>query len=276
MRKILFAPLLLCLTLNLFAQQKADCNTHPVFSLMPNHSVRNCEEKDFGEIEIYVNDPKQGRITEKRSGHYHFAQIKFDGEFSKTPSAVQIAENYANAIKNAGGTITYKSSSGVYGKVKKAGNTYWVSVTTDGSGDYWMYTVREEAMKQEVTVTADVIKNAIKDEGKIAFYGIYFDTDKSVIKPESDPTLAEIAKYLKANAGTSVYIVGHTDNTGDFNHNLALSKERADAVVAKLISAYGINKTQVTAQGIASLSPVASNDTNEGKAKNRRVEIVKK
>lgn len=276
MRTALFTLLSLCLTLGLFAQAKADCNTHPVFNLMPNHSVRNCEEKEFAEIEIYVNDPKLGRTTEKKSGHYHFAQVKFDGEMNKAPSAVQIAENYANAIKNAGGIITYKSSSSVYGKVKKGGNVYWVSVSTDGSGDYWMYTVQEEAMKQDVVVTAEVIKSSIKDEGKVAFYGIYFDTDKSVVKPESDLTLAEIAKYLKADPGVNVYIVGHTDNTGDLNHNLILSKERAEAVVAKLVGGYGINKSQVMAQGVASLSPVAGNDTNEGKAKNRRVEIVKR
>lgn len=276
MRKTLIAGAFLCLTLHISAQTTADCKTHPVFSLMPDHSVRNCEEKDFAEIEIYVNDPKLGRITEKKSGHYHFAQIKFDGASNKTPSTVQIAENYANAIKNAGGTITYKSSSSVYGKVKKGGDTYWVSVFTDGSGDYWMYTVREESMKQEVVVTADAIKNGIKDEGKIAFYGIYFDTDKSIIKPESDPSLTEIAKYLKANAGINVYIVGHTDNTGDFNHNIALSKERAEAVVNKLITSFGINRSQLSAQGVASLSPVASNDTNDGKARNRRVEMVKR
>ncbi|WP_315817698.1 OmpA family protein [Paraflavitalea speifideaquila] len=74
----------------------------------------------------------------------------------------------------------------------------------------------------------------------------------------------------------NVYVVGHTDNTGDLTSNTTLSKDRATAVVTELTTKYSVNKTQVTPQGIASLAPIAANDTEEGKAKNRRVEIVKK
>lgn len=275
MKKLLLAFLFSGISLYLSAQN-APCSGHPLFSLMPNHSVRSCDEKEFDEMEIYTQDAKRGRMIIKKQGHMNMVQIKFNGDFDKRPSTVQIVENYANAIKQAGGTLLYKSESSVYGSLKKGGDMYWTGIGSDGSGDYWIKSVKEEAMKQDVVVKADAIKNGIKDEGKVVFYGIYFDTDKSTLKPESDPTLAEIAKFLKANPGTNVFIVGHTDNTGDFNHNLTLSKERADAVVARLVSAYAINKAQVTAQGVASLSPVASNDTKEGQAKNRRVEIVKK
>lgn len=275
MKKLTLALLLSCMSLYLSAQN-SPCTGHPLFSLMPNHSVRSCDEKEFDELEIYTQDAKRGRMLTKKQGHMNMANIKFDGAFDKRPSTIQIVENYANAIKQAGGTVLYKTESTVYGNLKKGGDVYWTEIRSDGSGDYWIRSIKEETMKQDVVVKADAIKNGIKDEGKVIFYGIYFDTDKSTLKPESDPTLAEIAKFLKANPGTNVFIVGHTDNTGDFNHNLTLSKERADAVAAKLVSAYAINKAQVTAQGVASLSPVSSNDTKEGQAKNRRVEIVKK
>lgn len=275
MKKLTLALLLTSISLYLSAQN-TPCSSHPLFSLLPNHSVRTCDEKEFDELEISTQDAKKNVVVVKKQGQMNKVDIKFNGDFDKRPSITQIIENHANAIKQAGGTVLYKKESAVYGSLKKSGDVYWISVTTDGSGDYWITSVKEEAMKQDVVVKADAIKSGIKEEGKAIFYGIYFDTDKSTLKPESDPTLAEIAKFLKANPGTNVFIVGHTDNTGDFNHNLTLSKERADAVVAKLISAYAINKTQVTAQGVASLSPVASNDTKEGQAKNRRVEIVKK
>ena len=153
---------------------------------------------------------------------------------------------------------------------------YWVKVMADGSGDYSISSIKEEKMKQEVAVTAAEINNNMKEDGKAVFYGIFFDTDKSTLKPESAPTLTELSKFLLANPSTNVFIVGHTDNAGDFIHNLTLAKDRASAVVAELVGKYGVNKTQVTPQGVASLAPLASNETENGRAKNRRVEIVKK
>jgi outer membrane protein OmpA-like peptidoglycan-associated protein len=134
--------------------------------------------------------------------------------------------------------------------------------------------VKEAPMRQDVVFTANDIKTLLAADGKVSFYGIYFDTDKAILKPESAPAIKEIAEFLKANPAASIFIVGHTDNTGDFNKNLTLSKERATAVLNELVSKYAVNKQQLSAEGVASLAPVAPNDTNEGKAKNRRVEIV--
>lgn len=259
-----------------FAQMGAPCPGHPLFSPMLNHSVRGCEEKDFDQLTLYRKDPAQGRVEISKQGHKNGVQYKFEGDWNKRPSTVQIVQNYVGAIQKGGGEVLYQSDNYVSGKIKKSDGVYWVTVSSDGSGDYTLYSVREEAMKQDVVLTAEEIKNGIRTEGKAVFYGIYFDTDKATLKSESAPALEEMARYLKANPSVQVYIVGHTDNTGDFARNTALSKSRAEAVVAALSGTYGVGKDQLSAQGAGPLAPVASNESAEGKAKNRRVEMVKR
>jgi len=117
--------------------------------------------------------------------------------------------------------------------------------------------------------------SSIKETGKVAIYGIYFDTGKATLKPESQPTLLEIAKLLKTNPGLKLYVVGHTDNTGAFDANVKLSMDRAAAVVNALVSKQSVNVASLKACGDGPTSPVATNDTEEGKALNRRVELVK-
>ena len=132
---------------------------------------------------------------------------------------------------------------------------------------------REQKM---VTVTAADMQKAIDSTGRIALYGIYFDTNKTDIKPESDAAIEQIASLLKANAGLKVFIVGHTDNVGSHAANMDLSKRRAASVMANLVSRHTVAAAQMEAAGVGMLSPMASNDDDAGRAKNRRVELVKK
>ncbi len=161
----------------------------------------------------------------------------------------------------------------MYLKLKKGGDTYWIKVYADGIGNYTISSIRETAMKQDVVLNAGEIRDALNAEGRVSFYGIYFDTDKASLKPESAPTLTAIAGFLKSNP-VNVYIVGHTDNTGDFARNSTLSKDRATAVAEALVTQHGVKRSQVVAQGVGPLAPVASNHNEEGKARNRRVELV--
>jgi OmpA-OmpF porin, OOP family len=126
-----------------------------------------------------------------------------------------------------------------------------------------------------VKVDADKMSKEIDVSGHIALYGIYFDVDKSDIKPESAPLLSEIAKLLKHNPSLSLYVVGHTDNTGTFEHNQNLSRKRAESVVKFLIQNEHIDAKRLKGYGVGPLAPIATNDTEEGKAKNRRVELIK-
>jgi outer membrane protein OmpA-like peptidoglycan-associated protein len=129
-------------------------------------------------------------------------------------------------------------------------------------------------MEQLVEANAESMDSDIKATGHVSVYGIYFDTGKSEIKPESDAAIAEIAKLLKNNNALMLHVVGHTDNTGSFDANMKLSKDRATAVANSLGSKHGIASSRLKSYGVASLSPVASNKTEAGKAKNRRVELV--
>lgn len=132
-----------------------------------------------------------------------------------------------------------------------------------------------QAMEQKmVVVSASDISKSITANGKVAIYGILFDTGKADVKPESKPSLEQIAAFLKAEPTVKLHVVGHTDSVGGFDSNLALSKRRADAVAAALVKDYGIAANRMVGNGVASLAPVASNSSDEGRAKNRRVELV--
>ena len=131
------------------------------------------------------------------------------------------------------------------------------------------------SLKQDmVSVSASEMSKAIANTGRIALYGILFDTAKADLKPESKPALDEIAKLLQSDSKLKLRVVGHTDNQGALESNIALSKRRAEAVTAALASSYGIAANRLSAFGVADLAPVASNSGEEGRAKNRRVELV--
>jgi outer membrane protein OmpA-like peptidoglycan-associated protein len=129
-------------------------------------------------------------------------------------------------------------------------------------------------MKQEVTADAKFMAEGISTTGHVAIYGIYFDFNKSDVKPESEPALSEIAKLLTGTPNLKVFIVGHTDNVGGVDYNMKLSQARADAVVKALTTKYKANPQRLKAYGVGQLAPVAPNKTEEGRAKNRRVELV--
>jgi outer membrane protein OmpA-like peptidoglycan-associated protein len=109
----------------------------------------------------------------------------------------------------------------------------------------------------------------------VALYGLYFDSGKSELRADSKPTLAEMAKLLRQDPALRAYIVGHTDNQGTYVHNLELSQKRAESVVAALVAGYTIDPKRLVPKGVASVAPVASNDTEAGRTRNRRVELVK-
>lgn len=123
-------------------------------------------------------------------------------------------------------------------------------------------------------VDAAAMAKGLGDKGHIALYGIYFDTDKATIKPESAPTLAEMAKLLASQPQLNVVIVGHTDSQGTYERNMTLSRERAEAVANALVTAHKINRARLRTAGVGFLAPVGSNANDEGRALNRRVELV--
>ena len=131
---------------------------------------------------------------------------------------------------------------------------------------------REQKM---VVVKAEEMAKDINASGHVALYGILFDTDKATLKPDSEPTLAEIAKLIADTPDLKVVIVGHTDNVGAFDYNIDLSKKRAAAVVAALTKRFGVAADRMKSAGVGMVAPVATNASDDGRAKNRRVEVVR-
>jgi OOP family OmpA-OmpF porin len=135
--------------------------------------------------------------------------------------------------------------------------------------------VSPDAMEKKMAfVNADDMKQSLHDSGKVALYGLYFDTDKDVVKPESQPTLAEIARLFSSEPALRLHVAGHTDNQGKPEYNLDLSRRRAASVVRELTSKYAISANRLDAFGCGLYSPIASNAAEDGRAKNRRVELV--
>jgi len=156
------------------------------------------------------------------------------------------------------------------------GEEIWVAL--DVSGPYQkIFVLRPKPMEMDkVTVDAAALKNTLDAEGHVAVYGILFDTNKAGLKPGSAAALAEIAKLLKASPALSIYVVGHTDGVGGLDANLDLSRRRAEAVVKELVDKYDVAAARLSPQGVGPLVPLASNGAEAGRAKNRRVDLVKK
>lgn len=125
-----------------------------------------------------------------------------------------------------------------------------------------------------IVINMDAMAREIDRIGRVAIYGIYFDTGKADVKAESGPTLQEIVMLLQHNPGLRLYVIGHTDNIGKLSNNMQLSQKRSDAVVEKLLSEYDIDAKRLKAYGVGPFAPVASNKSEKGRAKNRRVELV--
>lgn len=155
---------------------------------------------------------------------------------------------------------------------KEKGNIY-IQFTSNNAGGK-LNIVQEEAFKQTITkVTAEEIAKDLNEKGKSVLY-INFDVDKSTITAEGQEVVTQIAEALQKDKNLNISIEGHTDNTGDASHNKKLSNDRAAAVMNNLVST-GIEKARLTAKGFGSEKPLVMNDSDENKAKNRRVELVK-
>jgi OOP family OmpA-OmpF porin len=135
--------------------------------------------------------------------------------------------------------------------------------------------VVDKELPVEVIANAAALSTGLTGAGHIVVNGILFDTGKADVKPESDPALKEVAKLLKGNPAMKVYVVGHTDNVGGLAANMDLSKRRATSVVQSLTTKYGISAAQLQPYGDGPYAPVASNDSEDGRTLNRRVELVK-
>jgi OOP family OmpA-OmpF porin len=275
-KSLLLCSLLIALAPAIHAQEDAEgTKDHPMFpNRMPNY-VRSEYTNNFDAVEFNLAAGGENKVT--KEGTKTFVRYDFNTSTGTSkPSALQILKNYENAVKAIGGTTVFQSSMEAMGtyKILKNGGEIWVKVECMGNenSDTYLLTVLEiEAMKQDIT-SKDIL-TALNTDGHISLY-INFETGKSDIKPESQKIIDQIVEMLKANPSLKISVEGHTDNIGNAAANKTLSENRAKAVMDALISK-GIDKARLTSKGWGQEKPVADNGTDDGKAKNRRVEIVK-
>lgn len=249
---------------------KSGCTDHPVVTRMPGFFIYECRSSEYQEEGFYT----EGEGTQTIGGR--FTYLGYEIAKGTTPtSAGQIVSNHINAITKQGGKVLYKSSQQATLLLTRNGAETWLSVQASADS-YRLTIVQRESMTQAVEASVDFMKQGLRETGKVALYGILFDTGKSTLKPESAPVLQQIASLLRSDAALVVFVVGHTDNVGDYNMNLKLSNERAAAVVRELTSIHNVRAGQLIPFGAGPTSPVATNDTETGRQLNRRVELVKK
>lgn len=198
-------------------------------------------------------------------------------------------EQFASVVVNSGKVmpdafpVAFNDKARAYlGKRSDAAGDTWVFLyLTDGSSSNERNNIYEEIVEPKAldtnqirTIDAATLKGDIARDGRVALYGLYFDTDRSEVRADSKPQLDQMIAVLHDNPGWRVYIVGHTDNRGGLAHNLALSQARADAVTKALVEQGKIGADRIVARGVASLAPVASNADEAGQARNWRVEMV--
>jgi len=246
-------------------QDKKGCKDSPLISRFPGSVISGCE--DSADKTFDFSMPGAGHQTVE--GEYHY--LEYRGPDSA--SNAELARNMGAALRNAGYKMLFES--GNHNKfVGQMGKT-WIQIEISSNGEIWENIVTEIKLTQEVVANAAELSTGISGSGHIVVNGILFDTAKADVKPESKPALDEVAKMLKENASLKVYVVGHTDNVGALAGNLDLSKRRAAAVVQELTSKYGIAAARLAPFGAGPYAPIASNDSEDGRTLNRRVELVK-
>jgi outer membrane protein OmpA-like peptidoglycan-associated protein len=266
-RVLLCSALLFCAA-NLRAQEEdkpkdaEGCKESPLITRFPGSIINSCDNKEYEQADF----PLANDTVKHVEGEFH----SWDIATREGTSEIQVFRNFQTALKNAGFTIDYTLSPAQI--VGHKGAT-WIYI--DNRGSYYDQTVvTEKEMHQEVTADASSLSDEINKSGRVAVYGIHFDTGKATIQPDSENILGEIVKLLQQNPDLKLRVEGHTDNQGNAAANQTLSEKRAQAVVAWLV-AHDVGASRLTAVGLGQTKPVADNSTPEGRTKNRRVDLVK-
>jgi outer membrane protein OmpA-like peptidoglycan-associated protein len=259
------------------AQEDAEgAKDHPVLARMPGFYLSTAEEQEFASYDFTVGDEMQA--VEGR--YWRLEYWLKDG--AKNPGALAVARNYSNAMTAKQGRKIYEAVDAGGGTATASmplgdGRSLWVETSVSNGGETYTLTIVEQAaMAQQIAITADWLAEQLASSGSVALEGITFDTGKSAIRPESKSVLDEIGALLKNDAALALEIQGHTDNAGSPTANLTLSQQRAGAVKAYLVSAHFIDAARLTTAGFGDTRPVADNATEDGRAKNRRVELHRK
>jgi OmpA-OmpF porin, OOP family len=306
----LFTPFILLIALSLLAPTPAGAQTRdvagakdfPGIGRFGGSVITGYVAKDFDAARIQAAAFKDGSPADARRLEGRVTRIAYRTKAG--PSILEVSRNFETQLAKAGFETLLACDTDACGGIPFTESIdtlpvpqmwvdgfnyhYYAGRKTDGGREIYASVVVSENNREITTqvtvaelgaienkmVDAAAMAKGLGEAGHIALYGIYFDTDKALIKPESRPTLEQIAKLLAGQPQLSVFIVGHTDSQGAYDYNLDLSKRRAEAIASELVKTYRIAPARLRTAGVGLLAPVGSNATEAGRALNRRVELV--
>lgn len=300
----LAAVLLLALAGAAHAQSRdvAGSRDYPGIGRFKGSVITGYQVKDFDAARMQAAAFRDGRPADARRLEGKVTRIAY--RTAPGPSILEVSRNFETQLTKAGfetlltcdteacGGIPFSESVDALpvpqmwidgfdyhytaGRRSEAGRESFASVLVSRNNDEVtaQLVVAELGALENKMIDAAAMAKGLFDAGHIALYGIYFDTDKATLKPESRPTLEQIARLLTAQPQLSVIVVGHTDSQGGYDYNLDLSRRRAEAIAAELATNFRIARTRLRTAGVGMLAPVGSNTSEAGRALNRRVELV--
>jgi outer membrane protein OmpA-like peptidoglycan-associated protein len=274
----LLSIFLILSSITVLAVQDSEKLEHPVIKPMPGANLieRSSSHESYFTLTLRINEGTT-RVSKDVSGEYwrlRYEMLDSSGEKIKKISGGEIVENYISAALEKGGKEHSKGSNYlVFSVPRKDGGTTWVKLIT-ALADYTLEIIDEKPLVPVLSFGAEELKKALDEEGRIAVYGINFAVDSDRLQLGAEKVLAEFVRLMTLYPDLKIEIQGHTDNTGAAQHNLDLSGKRAETV-QKFIVLYGIEPSRLVSKGYGMTMPIESNDTEEGRAKNRRVELVK-
>lgn len=288
------ATALLCLSAPAFADDVEGSADHPLVGRFEGSTIRGYQQRDYDEVAVAL---RPGEISTVEG-----AVTRLSYAYPSSASMLQVVRNFERALESNGFEILLSCDQDDCGRINYdveqfANSPVWSTVfnyryvmakrqSPQGvahvslflsavNGDVFsVVTVTEEEVMEYRMIDAAEMQTSIGDTGRVALYGITFDTDQATIRPESAPTITQMAAFLSSNPDLDVVIVGHTDNQGDMAYNLGLSARRAEAVARTLQSMHGIPASRMAHAGAGFLAPVAANSSDAGRALNRRVEMI--
>ena len=280
----------------------AGARDYPGIGRFAGNVITGYQVKDFDAARLQAAPFKNGKAADERRLEGRVTRIAY--RTNPGPSIIEVSRNFETQLAKAGfdtlvacetdacGAIPFTEAIDALpmpqmwidgfnyryyaGRKAEGGRETYAAVLVSKSNDdiYAQLVIAVVGAIENKMVDAGAMAKGLRETSHIALYGIYFDTDKAAIKPESRPTLDEIAKLLRAQPQLNVFIVGHTDSQGTYEYNADLSRKRAEAVAAELVKSYKIANTRLKTAGLGFLAPIGSNATDEGRALNRRVELV--
>lgn len=270
---LLALALLTLLPIGTEAEDAEGAKDHPLFNRLPDYEINEYRESEFDSYDGFVAKDGSYKTVEGRTFYISYYFV----EGTQYLSEVAIKRNYSEAFKKIGGVVQYEDRTDVHMSLDKGGKVTWVRVQAwNGGQGVALYIVEEKPMEQFIIADADALLQEISLTGKATVHGIYFDTGKAAVKAESGPALDEIEKLLEKSSDMRLFVVGHTDSVGDFGYNMDLSQRRAAAVVEVLVSQHHIDRSRLEPHGVGPLVPASANTSEDGRAMNRRVEIVER